>query len=121
MSKPLTKKAFATTASCPKYRGLYGITVDELSRGKYTFVWTFPLDEKKAKREGFDKTSVSGSIELQTDYPGCPYCGNTDVVFCGRCDAISCYDGSGKFTCPKCGNSGKVEVGYKFDLKGGNY
>lgn len=38
----------------------------------------------------------------------CPWCGSKDFVRCGRCAKLTCYDGSGTFTCAYCGNSGKV-------------
>lgn len=38
----------------------------------------------------------------------CPVCGNKDIVRCGICLRITCYDGSGSFKCAYCGNSGKV-------------
>ena len=38
----------------------------------------------------------------------CPICGNKDIVRCGKCHRITCYDGSGTFKCAFCGNSGQV-------------
>lgn len=38
----------------------------------------------------------------------CPHCGNKDIVRCGKCHGITCYDGSGSFVCVHCGNSGAV-------------
>ena len=37
----------------------------------------------------------------------CPHCGNKDIVRCGKCHGITCYDGSGSFVCVHCGNSGR--------------
>ena len=36
----------------------------------------------------------------------CPHCGNKNIVRCGKCHGITCYDGSGSFVCVHCGNSG---------------
>lgn len=38
----------------------------------------------------------------------CPVCGNKDIVRCGKCHRITCYDGKGRFKCAYCGNSGQV-------------
>ena len=38
----------------------------------------------------------------------CPICGNKDIVRCGKCHHITCYDGKGRFKCAYCGNSGQV-------------
>lgn len=38
----------------------------------------------------------------------CPICGNKDIVRCGKCHRITCYNGKGKFKCAYCGNSGQV-------------
>jgi len=84
-------------------------------------VWSFKLDERRAKSEGFEQQSVNGGIVLEPDFPGCPYCGAKTFVFCGKCGAISCYDGHGTSTCPKCGFVSRVEVADSFNIKGGSY
>lgn len=38
----------------------------------------------------------------------CPVCGNKDIVRCGKCHRITCYDGKDRFKCAYCGNSGQV-------------
>lgn len=120
MSKSLTNKAFVTTAMCSRSKQLFGITVDELCRGQYTFVWSFKLNEKRAQNEGFDKHSVKGGISFENDFPGCPYCGAKNFVFCGKCGSISCYHGEGTTTCLKCGYTSRVETTESFDIKGGS-
>lgn len=121
MSKPLSEKAFAITGRCSRNKNLFGISVDEVSRGQFSFVWSFKLDEAKAKREGFESKSVTGGIRIEPDFPGCPYCGAKTFVFCGRCGMVSCHNGEGTSTCPGCGYTSRVEVAESFDLKGGSY
>jgi len=70
-----------------------------------------------ANHAGADKTAepktniksiaVEGGIYTEKTYR-CPICGNKDIVRCGKCHNITCYDGSGSFTCAYCGNSGRV-------------
>ena len=50
MSKPLSEKAFAITGRCSRNKNLFGISVDEVSRGQFSFVWSFRLDEAKANK-----------------------------------------------------------------------
>jgi hypothetical protein len=107
-------------AVCPKANKYYGITVDYLSRDRFKFVWAFKVDLQKAHREGYDMTSVKGSVELDNDYPGCPYCGAKQYIFCS-CGAIACWHGEKTFTCPKCGISGEVSTVSSVDLKGGGF
>lgn len=55
---------------------------------------------------GLSRINLSGS-RTGPQYR-CPYCGNTDFVRCGKCKQLTCYSGSGIFSCEYCGNSGEV-------------
>lgn len=117
---PLSNKAFAVMAVCPETRKYYGVTVDEIRRGAYKFVWAFKIDKEKAKREGYDSQSVHGSIELDSDFPGCPYCKGKQFLFCS-CGAVMCWHGQRTITCPNCGQTGEVTTASSVDLKGGGF
>jgi len=88
--------------------------------------WAFPIDETKAKNEGFfaNKVSLSGTDD---EYPGCPFCKDTSFVKCGTCEKIGCAGGTvkdgntGSYTCPWCGNTGGVEYVDSVDTSGGGY
>ena len=56
---------------------------------------------------GFKKIELPRGIHVGRTYH-CPVCGNKNIVRCGKCRRITCYDGKGHFTCAYCGNSGKV-------------
>ena len=58
-------------------------------------------------KENVKSIVVEGGIYTEKTYR-CPICGNKDIVRCGKCHNITCYDGSGSFTCAYCGNSGRV-------------
>ena len=65
---------------------------------------------------------ISGRVEIDTEYPGCPYCGSTGWVRCGKCGKLTCYNGEGNsFTCAWCKSSGKLQIAETFDLTGGGY
>ena len=72
----LSSKAFAIMAVCEETKKTFGITVDYISQRHYKFVWTFKIGKEKAHREGYDSKTVTGSVELDPNYPGCPYCGS---------------------------------------------
>ena len=100
---------------CQKHKGkLFGMRtqlVDESSKGKqqiWTRTWAFPIDANKAKKEGYDKSSISGTIIESEKYPGCPYCGTHSFTLCGACNKLTCYSGEKNVTCQWCGNSGPV-------------
>lgn len=59
-----------------------------------------------AKSE-YKKINLTNGLHVGRTYH-CPVCGNKDIVRCGKCRRITCYDGKGHFTCAYCGNSGKV-------------
>jgi transcription elongation factor Elf1 len=67
----------------------YGIRVEKQERD-WVRTWAFPIDEGKAKREGFDETKIKGSLKSMPEYPGCPHCKATELVQCG-CGKMFCY------------------------------
>lgn len=42
------------------------------------------------------------------EYYTCPCCQNRNIVSCGTCGRISCWDGGKGFTCAHCGSTGEV-------------
>ena len=107
-------EACVILAKCSKHNSTFGIRVEK-RENEWVRTWAFPIDEAKAKREGFDKTKITGSLRAVDRYPGCPYCGNYSFVQCG-CGKISCYtdksqlerapdnkDESGSLRCYWCG------------------
>lgn len=118
MAGPLT--ATVVLARCTKTKKLYGMRVEK--RGNdWVRTWAFPIDEQKAKNEGFEGNKVSGSMNAVDDYPGCPHCGQISFVHC-CCGKISCWNGESKnHTCPWCGEASEVEIAENFDVKGGGY
>lgn len=117
----LSKEAFVVTAICDESKKTYGITVDSEGLGQYVFHWAFPIDSEKAHREGYDVKSVHGSVSIDKNFPGCPYCGSRDFIFCGNCGSVMCYHGQRRSTCLKCGCSGEVSSVEGVDLKGGSF
>ena len=116
----LSEKAFATMAICEETKRPFGITVDYVSQRHYKFVWAFKIDREKAHREGYDTKTVTGSVELDPDYPGCPYCGTKDFYICG-CGKVVCYHGQQRVTCPECGQVGEITQVSEISLRGGGY
>ena len=62
---------------------------------------------KSDTKAGLKQINLSNGLMIRRTYH-CPACGNKDIVRCGKCGCITCYDGKGDFTCAYCGNSGKV-------------
>jgi len=119
MAGPLN--ATVVLGKCPKTKRLYGMRVEQRG-GDWVRTWAFPIDEQKAKHEGFEANKVTGSMNAVDDYPGCPHCGSMNFILCGRCGKISCGgDNESYFTCPWCGNSGELHAADRFDVSGGGY
>lgn len=116
----LSNKAFAIMAVCEETKQPFGITIDFIGPRRYKFVWAFKIDKERAHREGYDEHSVTGSVELDPDYPGCPYCGTKQFYIC-RCGKIVCYHGEESVTCPACGQSGVITEVREINLNGGGY
>jgi uncharacterized Zn-finger protein len=89
--------------------------------------WAFPIDERKAKHEGFDANTVNSSMNPDDNYPGCPYCGErVDFTRCS-CGKIGCgggvrdYGDYREYTCPWCGAEFRPRHVDKIDVSGGGY
>lgn len=117
---PVSDKAFAIMAVCPEAKKYFGVTVDFLREDAYKFVWAFKIDREKAQREGYASRRVHGSVELDSEYPGCPYCKSKDFVFCS-CGAVICRHGQRIMTCPSCGRTGVITSVSSVSLRGGGF
>ena len=96
------------SAHCSKFRSQMGIRLEEISSNQWLADWAFRIKESSARREGYDKTRVSGVFKFSDEFPGCPYCEAKSFVLCS-CDALMCNEiGSRVFKCPRCGVSGSV-------------
>ena len=81
-------EASVILSKCSVQNQLFGIRVEKRN-DDWVRTWTFKIDASKAKREGFDKTVITGSFYATPEYPGCPYCGNGNSFFCS-CGKVSC-------------------------------
>ncbi len=109
-------------AKCSKKKKTFGIRNEKREDGKWHQTWAFPVDEDKAKREGFESNVLSGEFVIEDDY-ACPHCGSTKWTQCGSCNKIYCDDTKiGDVSkCPWCGHSGRLVQGDTFDIKGGGF
>jgi transcription elongation factor Elf1 len=123
MAGPLNAKVIM--AKCSSTNKAFGMRIEQRGRD-WVRTWAFPINERKAKREGFDANTVSGSMEPTDEYPGCPHCGNIGFVQCG-CEKIGCAGGVqahgdyADYTCPWCGEDIELEAADGFDVSGGGY
>ena len=83
--------------------------------------WAFKLSERAAANEGYGGTLVSGRVDLDAEYPGCPYCGAMGWCSCGSCGKLTCNSGETHVTCSWCNMSGECSAAESFDLKGDGY
>lgn len=117
---PISDNAFAVISYCPEAKKTYGISVDPIAKMRFRFVWAFKIGAEQAHREGYDSKTVTGSVELDNSFPGCPYCKSKQFLFC-TCGAVMCWHGQSVVTCPKCGLTGEVSTVTNVNLKGGGF
>lgn len=116
MNKP---EAHIVLARCPKHnRKLYGIRMEKNDNG-WKLTWAFPVDERKAKSEGYDRTDLKGTFSPAENYNGCPTCKAKVFLYCPRCSKITCYYGESRASCAWCGFSGEIQAQNDLSLKGG--
>lgn len=106
------KDAQVVLCRCNKAHKTYGIRF-ERNNNEWLKTWAFKINEAMAAREGYDNDQIVGMFYSADDYPGCPYCGESDLIICG-CGRIGCYivDAYGNYSCEWCGNTGPVEGDY---------
>ena len=97
-------------SKCVQTKRMYGIRFERTGRDwKYT--WAFPIQEKTALNEDYDKTRITGTLIEDVEYPGCPHCGAVGFFHCS-CGKLNCWDGkSYKATCAWCGATGDLSPG----------
>jgi hypothetical protein len=116
-------------ARCAVHKKLFGIRIEE--RGDdWVRTWAFPIDETRAKHEGFDKTEIEGSLDPTPEYPGCPYCKNVFLLQCTCGKMICCErkssdenaEGEYSVTCEWCGAVAKdIEYADKISVDSGDF
>ncbi len=116
------KNATIVMAVCQRSKKPFAIRAEKIQKD-WHFTWAFSIDEKRAKREGYDSTTIKGNIVLDNEYPGCPHCKNSYFVVCGNCNKIGCYNGKDStYKCPECDNKGELTYTDEFDnIKGGGF
>jgi hypothetical protein len=107
-------EATVIIAKCGKTQKIYGIRVERRNKDWYK-TWAFKINEKSAKREGFDKTVINGKFNADKEYNGCPYCHSSEFIKCG-CGKISCWNGEKIVKCSWCGAKGEISIVDKVEL-----
>ena len=116
------REANVVMAKCKSSKRPFGIRIEKRMDNVWYYTWAFKLSEQAGNTEGYENVMISGRVDMDTEYPGCPYCGGIGWISCGNCGKLTCYNGeSNHFTCAWCGNSGEVQFGETFDLSGGGY
>jgi hypothetical protein len=124
MAGPLNAKVILSR--CSKTKNCFGVRVEQ--RGMdWVRTWAFPIDERKARSEGYsDSSTVTLSGEDDADFPGCPYCDSKGIVQCG-CAKTGCaggvriYGNTAEYTCPWCGEDIGLKIADGLDVSGGGY
>jgi len=120
--KENVREATVVLAKCGKTHRTYGIRIERRTDNVWYCTWAFPITETGASNEGYGSTMISGRVDTDPEYPGCPYCGSMGWVSCGGCKKLTCWGSDDRyFTCEWCGNSGEVREADTFDLQGGGY
>lgn len=100
-------------AKCRNSRQIFGIRIEEKSSSHWLADWAFPIQDKKAAKEGYGQSEVRGSFRLDPAYPGCPHCHAPGFFKCS-CGKVACWDGATRMVaCPWC--SSNVELSGTID------
>ncbi|NCC02137.1 MAG: hypothetical protein EOM34_15990 [Clostridia bacterium] len=102
-------EAVIALCKCGESHKAYGVRFERIDSNTWQYTWAFPINEKAAKREGYDSTKINGNILPSEDYPGCPYCGSKYFMVCS-CGKLNCniVSPDETATCNWCGSTGYV-------------
>lgn len=93
-------------AKCTKTGHQFGMTFREIKAGEWHLYWAFKLDEARLKYEKYESLTITGNIQCDSTYPGCPHCSDQSYVRCGVCKKVACWDAlTQEFHCPWCNNT----------------
>lgn len=96
---------------CNSSKSLYGIRFEQIDFNSWEYTWAFPIKESAAKQEGFDKTTIKGTLIEGDEYPGCPFCNAIGFFLCS-CGHLNCWNSKKKrVTCSWCGETGELSNG----------
>ena len=106
------KEAVVVLSKCPQAHRIYGIRAEKAAQNHWRLTWAFPVKELSAKRESYDRASISGQMEWGPKYPGCPYCGTGGLIICS-CGHVYCSNvrEDGTSICPWCERGGRITSG----------
>lgn len=100
--------AVVAMSKCSRTKKAFGIRFEKTGRN-WTYTWAFPIQEKTAAHENYDKTQISGNLIEGENYPGCPHCKARGFFYC-NCGKLNCWDCESQVvTCSWCGNTGTLE------------
>ncbi len=92
-------------ARCAKNRQSFGIRLEKINKGFWEANWAFIMQEKMAKKEGYEKDQIVGFFAFIEEYPGSPHCKANAAVVC-ECGKVACWDGEmRRVICPWCGKN----------------
>ena len=119
--KQKINEATVVMAKCKNAKKPFGIRMEKKRNSVWYCTWAFKLSERSAKNEGYGNTIVSGLVDLDEEWPGCPYCNSNGWFNCVNCGRLTCYSNETYVTCAWCNKSGECTPAEKFDLKGDGY
>lgn len=96
---------------CPKTHQMYGVRF-ERKNGTWYYDWAFKIRPESASREKYGETVIKGAIDMDEEYPGCPYCEAKGFIICS-CGKLNCNNIDGTIlTCEWCGEQGRLAGAY---------
>ncbi len=122
MEESKNSKVVIVLAQCSQSHQFFGIRFEErqsnrlrsflsaftIDRTDWFGSWAFRINEQSAKKEGYDRGEIRGTINFELGYPGCPYCSGKSTFKCS-CGKVACWDGENNFVkCPWCGVAGEL-------------
>lgn len=94
---------FVILSRCSHTKKLFGIVVKKCGDSDWCLSNVFhPLGDS-SDYDDVTEDYIKGNFYTTSHYPGCPSCGSVQIVKCGNCQHVACYNGKeNSIQCPWC-------------------
>ena len=66
------REANVVMAKCKSAKRPFGIRIEKRTNNVWYCTWAFKLSEQAGSNEGYGSAMISGRVDVDPEYPGCP-------------------------------------------------
>lgn len=114
-------EANVVIGKCKNSHNLFGIRAEKRKDKIWYCTWAFQLSKESTSHE-YENNMINGQFYIDSEYPGCPYCGSKAWITCSNCGKITCFNNEEKqIRCAWCGIEGEIKTVESINVKAGGF